>query len=140
MLLHISENWFFEEVLLPTMDSAPPFVMDRKHVNRMLVHILKVGEVGSMDFSWMTTNWRIVDENLNALREAGLLDVRIPTRGRKSLRYSLTQRGKLVAITELLQHECIMGRYEIEGDIVAEDILRLWEPDGKLRRICSEDE
>ena len=24
--------------------------------------------------------------------------------------------------------------------IVAEDILRLWEPDGKLRRICSEDE
>ena len=122
------------------MDTAspPPFVMDRKHVNRMPVHILKVGEVGSMDFSWMTTNWRIVDENLNAMREAGLLEIRIPTRGRKSLRYSLTPRGKIVAITELLQQECVTGHYDIEDDLVAEDLMKLWEPDGKLRRLCYE--
>ena len=122
------------------MDTEPPFVMDRKYVNHMLIYILKVGEVGSMDFSWMTTNWRIVDENLNAMREAGLLNIRIPTKGRKSLRYSLTQRGKLVAITELLQRECITGHYEIENDLIAEDLLKLWEPNGKLRRLCCDRE
>ena len=85
------------------MEKESPFVLDRKHVNRMLVHILKVGEVGSMDFSWLTTNWRIVDENLSAMVDAGILKVRVQTQGRKSLRYSLTDMGRCVAIAELVQ-------------------------------------
>lgn len=122
------------------MDKEPSSVLDRKHVNRMLVHILKVGEVGSMDFSWLTTNWRIIDENLSMMVDSGILQVRIPSKGRKTLRYSLTEMGKCVAITELLQEECVKGSFILNNDIIRDDILRLWDDDGKLRRISLRDE
>lgn len=107
--------------------------MDRKHVNRMLVHILRVGEVGSMDFSWLTTNWRIVDENLNAMVDSGILKVRIQPKGRKSLRYSLTDTGRCVAIAELLQEEAVKGTISLEGTMIQRDLLNLWAQDGRLR-------
>lgn len=110
-------------------------VLDRKHVNRMLVHILRTGEVGSMDFTWMTTNWRIVDDNLGAMVEAGLLNIHIPQKGRKTLRYSLTEKGKVVAIAEVLQQECIRGRFAADKDIIGKDLLKLWDDSGKLRRL-----
>lgn len=110
-------------------------VLDRKHVNRMLVHILRTGEVGSMDFTWMTTNWRIVDDNLGAMVEAGLLNIHIPQKGRKTLRYSLTEKGKIVAIAEVLQQECIRGRFAADEDIVGKDLLKLWDNSGKLRHL-----
>ncbi len=119
------------------MDREPSSVLDRKHVNRMLVHILKVGEVGSMDFSWLTTNWRIIDENLGMMVDSGILQVRIPNKGRKTLRYSLTDMGKCVAITELLQEECVKGSFILNNDIIHDDILKLWDDDGKLKRISS---
>ncbi len=118
------------------MDSQPPFVLDRKHVNQMLVHILRSGEVGSMDFSWLTTNWRIIDENLRAMTDSGLLRVRIPTKGRKALRYSLTDTGLCVAIAELLQQVCVSGTFDIADDMIHDDLLRLWNENGKLRRIA----
>lgn len=122
------------------MDKEPGSVLDRKHVNRMLVHILKVGEVGSMDFSWLTTNWRIIDENLGMMVDSGILQVRIPSKGRKTLRYSLTEMGRCVAIIELLQEECVKGRFDLGDDIIHDDILGLWENGGKLRRMSAGDE
>lgn len=122
------------------MEKESPFVLDRKHVNRMLVHILKVGEVGSMDFSWLTTNWRIVDENLSAMVDAGILKVRVQTRGRKSLRYSLTDMGRCVAIAELVQEESIKRNFEVTDDMIGEDLRRLWSPDGKLARLTGSKE
>lgn len=116
------------------MKKESPFVLDRKHVNRMLVHILKAGEVGSMDFSWLTTNWRIVDENLGAMVDAGILKVRVQSQGRKCLRYSLTDMGRCVAIAELVQVESIRGNFDVIDDMIGEDLRRLWSPDGKLAR------
>lgn len=114
-------------------------VLDRKHVNRMLVHILQKGEVGSMDFTWMTTNWRIVDDNLCAMVESGLLEIHIPSKGRKTIRYSLTDLGKMVAIAELLQQESVLGRFDIANDIIGTDLLRLWNSYGKRRSVQDEE-
>lgn len=114
-------------------------VLDRKHVNRMLVHILRNGEVGSMDFTWMTTNWRMVDDNLRAMVEAGLLEIRIPSKGRKTIRYSLTNMGKMVAIAELIQQESILGRFDITNDIIGSDLMRLWNSCGRLKSIQEND-
>ena len=122
------------------MEKESPFVLDRKHVNRMLVHILKVGEVGSMDFSWLTTNWRIVDENLSAMVDAGILKVRVQTQGRKSLRYSLTDMGRCVAIAELVQEESIKRNFDVTDDMIGEDLRKLWSPDGKLARLTGSKE
>ena len=122
------------------MEKESPFVLDRKHVNRMLVHILKMGEVGSMDFSWLTTNWRIVDENLGAMVDAGILKVRVQTQGRKSLRYSLTDMGRCVAIAELVQEESIKRNFDVTDDMIGEDLRRLWSPDGKLARLTGSKE
>ena len=101
-------------------------VLDRKHVNRMLVHILRTGEVGSMDFTWMTTNWRIVDDNLRAMVDAGLLEIHIPPKGRKTIRYSMTDMGRMVAIAELIQQESVLGRFDITNDIIGSDLMKLW--------------
>ena len=120
------------------MEKESPFVLDRKHVNRMLVHILKVGEVGSMDFSWLTTNWRIVDENLSAMVDAGILKVRVQTQGRKSLRYSLTDMGRCVAIAELVQEESIKRNFDVTDDMIGEDLRKLGAPPGTPARLpCS---
>lgn len=114
-------------------------VLDRKHVNRMLVHILRTGEVGSMDFTWMTTNWRIVDDNLRAMVDAGLLEIRIPPKGRKTIRYTLTDMGRMVAIAELLQQESVLGRFDITNDIIGSDLMRLWNGCGRLKHPQDDD-
>ena len=113
-------------------------ILDRKHVNRMLVHILHEGEAGSMDFTWLTTNWKMIDENLHEMVDAGLLEIHIPPRGRKTIRYSLTEMGKVVAIAELLQQECVLGRFQIKDDIVSADLLKLWDDNGRLKHILDE--
>lgn len=120
------------------MDTESESVLDRKHVGRMLVYILNEGVVGSMDFSWLTTNWKIIDENLRAMVDAGLLEIHIPPKGRKTLRYYLTDKGKLIAITELIQRESIRGTFSINDDIIRDDILKLWENHGKLVQSESE--
>lgn len=86
-----------------------------------------------MDFTWMTTNWRIVDENLGEMVEAGLLEIHVPQKGRKTIRYRLTETGKIVAIAELLQQECVLGKFHVTDDIIGGDLTRLWET-GRLGR------
>lgn len=53
-----------------------------------------------MDFGCMTTSWKAVDETLGALVDAGLLEVHIPQRSKRTLRYRLIDRNRCVELLE----------------------------------------
>lgn len=100
----------------------------------MLVYILYKGEVGSMDFDWLTSNWRTIDENLTDMVESRLLEIHIPNKGRKAIRYSLTDTGKWIAMMELMQRERLRGNQNINDDIIQNDMMRLWDGIFKNRK------
>ena len=90
-------------------------ILGRKH---MIVSMLKLrtdGEITQSDLNEYISNWKIVKDRVDLLREGELVEERLERDGRMVIKYSLSPRGRFIANLLLIIDMTLKNGYRFEN-------------------------
>lgn len=105
---------------MPVMTKGAEEILGRKH---MIVSMLKLrtdGEITQSDLNEYISNWKIVKDRVDLLREGELVEERLERDGRMVMKYSLSPRGRFIANLLLIMDMTLKGRYDFENEELTE--------------------
>lgn len=102
------------------IDSAED-LLSRKHMVRTILLLRSRKAITQSDINGYVSNWKIVKERADALRESGLAEETLVREGKMVMKYRITPRGAFVGDLLEVLDLTLRGEYEFEGsDLQAE--------------------
>ena len=111
-------------------------ILGRKHVITSLLKLRMSEEMTQSELNEYISNWKIVRDRVDLLREGGLVEERLVRDGRMVMKYRLSPRGKFVSNLLLIMDMTLKGRYEVGEDGFAEIVERI-KSQGKIGRFLT---
>lgn len=109
----------------PDMALGAEEILGRKHVITSLLKLRMSEEMTQSELNEYISNWKIVRDRVDLLREGGLVEERLVRDGRMVMKYRLSPRGKFVSNLLLIMDMTLKGRYEVGEDGFAEIVERI---------------
>lgn len=109
----------------PDMALGAEEILGRKHMITSLLKLRMSEEMTQSELNEYISNWKMVRDRVDLLREGGLVDERLVRDGRMVMKYRLSPRGKFVSNLLLIMDMTLKGRYEVGEDGFAEIVERI---------------
>ena len=109
----------------PDMALGAEEILGRKHVIISLLKLRMSEEMTQSELNEYISNWKMVRDRVDLLREGGLVEERLVRDGRMVMKYRLSPRGKFVSNLLLIMDMTLKGRYEVGEDGFAEIVERI---------------
>lgn len=107
------------------IDSAED-LLSRKHMVRTILLLRSREAITQSDINGYVSNWKIVKERADALRESGLAEETLVREGKMIMKYRITPRGAFVGDLLEVLDLTLKGEYDFEGT----------ELEAELRSVC----
>lgn len=96
------------------IDSAED-LLSRKHMVRTILLLRNRKAITQSDINSYVSNWKVVKERADALRESGLAEETLVREGKMVMKYRITPRGAFVGDLLEVLDLTLRGEYEFEG-------------------------